>query len=88
VEGTDLNSLTPFRRFCNGLHHARKEFNENVDEMLAFAEVMALKQNCVELDENGVFYVSAAGTIDEVIPVMHAQLDRLKRIREERNNPH
>jgi hypothetical protein len=83
-----MNSLSPFRRFCNGLHQIRKETNEQIDEILSFAEVMALKQNCVELDENGVFYVSSAGTIDEVIPVMHAQLERLQRIREERNRQH
>lgn len=81
-----MNAMTPFRRFCNGLKHIRAEYNENIDEMLAFAEVMALKQNCVELDENGTFYVTSAGTIDEVIPIMRSQLERLERIRKERES--
>lgn len=80
--------LTPFRRFCNGLHQARADFNEQVDEMIAFAEVMALKQNCLELDENGTFYITAAGSVEDVISVMQAQLERLRRIKQEKDQRH
>lgn len=73
--------MTPFRRFTNGLHQVRSDFNEQLDEMLAFAEVMAMKQNCVELDENGFFYVTAAGTLDEIIPTMQQQMQKLERIK-------
>lgn len=83
MEGPD--ALTPFQRFCNGLKHIRSEFNESLDEMLAFAEVMARKQNSVELDENGTFYVTAVGTLDEVIPMLHQQIYKLERIRFQRN---
>lgn len=82
------DALTPFRRFTNGLRHVKSEFLENIDEMLAFAEVMAMKQNCIELDDNGVFYVSAAGPVDDVISVLYQQIERLERIRNQRNNPH
>lgn len=80
------SALTPFRRFTNGLHHVKAEFLENIDEMLAFAEVMALKQNCIELDNDGVFYVSAAGTLEEVIPVMYHQIERLERIKKQKED--
>jgi hypothetical protein len=80
--------VTPFQRFCNGLHSVRADFNESLDEMLAFAEIMARKQNSVELDENGFFYVTAAGPLDEIIPVMHKQLEKLERIKKQRDNQH
>lgn len=74
-----MNNLTPFRRFCNGLHHIRNEFNENLDEMLVLAEVMALKANSIEVDGD-TYYVTATGPLEEVIPVLHAQLEKLERI--------
>ena len=80
--------MTPFRRFCNGLHHIRQEFNEEISEMLAFAEVMAQKQNAIELDENGFFYSTAAGPLDEVIVTLHKQIDKLERIKKQRDNQH
>jgi hypothetical protein len=78
--------LTPFQRFTNGLHQIRQDINEQLNEMLAFSEVMARKQNCVELDENGFFYVTAAGPIEEIIPVMYQQLERLERIKRQKDN--
>jgi hypothetical protein len=80
--------VTPFRRFCNGLHQTRSDLNEQLDELLAFAEVMARKQNCVELDENGFFYVTAAGPIEEIILTMYTQLEKLERIKRQKDNQH
>lgn len=77
--------MTPFKRFCNGLHHIRGSFNEEIDEMLAFAEVMARKQNAIELDEHGFFYVTASGPIEEIIPVMQQQIARLERIKKQKD---
>lgn len=80
--------MTPFQRFRNGLHHIRAEFNEELDEMLAFAEVMARKQNAIELDEHGFFYVTAAGPLEEIIPVVRQQVEKLERIKKQRDNQH
>jgi hypothetical protein len=83
-----IPKMSPFRRFTNGLHHIRQDFNEQLDEMLAFSEVMALKQNSVELDEDGMFYVSASGTLEEVIPIMYKQIEKLERIKKQKDNQH
>lgn len=56
--------------------------------MLAFAEVMAMKQNAIELDDNGLFYITATGTVEEIIPVMTMQLEKLKRIKDQKDNQH
>lgn len=73
--------MTPFHRFLNGLHSARNDFNVEMDELIAFAEVMARKQNSLELDDQGFFYVTASGPIEEVIPTLEKQLEKLERIK-------
>lgn len=73
--------MTPFQRFLNGLYQLRGDFNEELDEIISFAEVMAKKQTCVELDENGSFYVSASGPLEEVIPALQTQLKKLERLK-------
>jgi hypothetical protein len=80
------NRMTPFRRFTNGLHQIRSDFNEQLDEMLAFSEIMAMKQNAVELDENGFFYVTASGPIEEIIPIMYKQIEKLERIKKQKDS--
>lgn len=78
--------MTPFQRFLNGLNSIQLDFNEEMNELRAFAEVMARKHNTLELDENGFFYVSAAGPLEEVIPVVEKQLEKLERIKKSKDN--
>ncbi len=80
--------MTPFKRFCNGLHHVRAEFNEQLDEMLSFAEIMCNKQNTLDIDENGFFYVTAAGPLEEIIPTLRKQMEKLERIKQQKDNQH
>jgi hypothetical protein len=76
--------MTPLQQFVNGLRGARMEFNEAMDELLGFAEIMANKQNTLEMDENGMFYVTTSGPLEQVIPIMHKQLERLERIQKQK----
>ena len=76
--------MTPFQRFLNGLNAAQMDFNEVMTELRAFAEVMAKKQNTLDMDEDGCFYVTAAGRLEDIIPVVEGHLRKLKRINEER----
>jgi hypothetical protein len=80
--------MNPFERFCNGIKHVQHEFNGEMNEMLAFAEIMARKSNAVELDENGTFYVVATGSLEEVIPTLMKQLEKLQRIKNQKDNTH
>jgi hypothetical protein len=77
--------MTPFKQFTNGLYQVREDFNEAITEMLAFAEIMARKQNTLELDENGFFYVTCSGPIDEIIPETKKILERLERIKKQKD---
>lgn len=77
--------MNPYQQFVNGLRHVRAEFNENLEEMLVFAEVMARKANSIDRDENGLYYVTSCGNIDEIIPIMEQQIEKLKRL--QKDNP-
>jgi hypothetical protein len=76
------DKMTPFQRFRNGLHQIREDTNEVLEEALAFVEVMALKRNSIEFDD-GYIYVVASGSIDEVIPTLYEQIDRLERYKKQ-----
>lgn len=80
--------MNAFRRFCNGLHQARGDFNEILEELIAFSEIMSQKANTIELDDNGFFYVTSSGPLEEVIPTLRKQLVKLERIKEQRDNQH
>lgn len=80
-----MGLMSPFTRFLAGLHSIRADFDAEMEELLAFAEVMARKENTLELDENGSFYVSATGTLEEVIETLEKQLQKLKRIKQQKD---
>jgi type II secretory pathway component PulF len=75
-----------YRRFCTGIQHFRNEINDELDEMLTFAEVMARQQNMITVDENGIFFSTASGSLDEIIPTLTQQIEKLERIRRQRNH--
>jgi hypothetical protein len=75
--------VTPFQRLRNGLLQIRQDTNELLEEALAFTEVMAMKKNSIEVDDD-MFYVTAAGPLEEIIPVLYAQLERLERYQKQK----
>jgi hypothetical protein len=77
--------MTPFQKFLSGLQAAQLEFTETMDELRAFAEVMARKQNSIDLDEDGFFYVTATGPIEVIIPIIEKQLEKLERIKRQKD---
>jgi hypothetical protein len=77
---------SPFRQFRNGLDQVQQDVNEVLNEARAFAEVLAMKQNSIEFDENGYFFVTSAGSLEEVIGVMQKQLEKLQRIKTQKDN--
>lgn len=80
--------MNPFQQFVRGLAAAKLEYNETIDELLAFAEVLARKQNTLEMDENGFFYVTASGQIEEVIAALQLYSEKLQRIKKQKDSSH
>lgn len=83
--GKGIRLRTPFQKFLSGLEAAQLDVNETLTELRAFAEVMARKTNAIDFDEDGNFYVTAAGPIEKVIEVLSVQLEKLKRIEKDRS---
>lgn len=77
--------MTPYRQLRNGLQQLKHDSNELLDEAIAFAEVMAMKQNSIEQDNNGFYFVTASGSLEDVIPTMYKMLDRLERIKKQKD---
>lgn len=78
--------MSPFARFVAGLRAAKADFNESIDELTAFAEIMARKSNTLELDDDGMFYITASGTLEDIIATMENQLSKLKRIKHQKDH--
>ena len=78
--------MLPFQQFANGLKHVRNEINQELEELLVFSEVLARKNNTLEMDENGVFYSILSGSIEDMIAMMHKQLQKLERIKYQKDN--
>jgi hypothetical protein len=77
--------MTPFVRFLRGLEAAQVDMNEMMTELRAFAEIMAKKENSLEMDENGFFYLTASGPLEKIIPAVDALLLKLHRIKQQKD---
>lgn len=76
--------MTPFQKFLRGLQAAHTEHTEALEELIAFAEVMARKSNTLDLDEHGYFYSTASGPIEDILPTLEKHVSKLKRIQQEK----
>ena len=74
-----------FNRFTAGLQSIQKDMNEGLEELRAFSEVMARKDNTLEMDEDGFFYITACGPLEIIIPTVEKQLTKLKRIQKQKD---
>ena len=77
--------MSPFKSFAAGLFAAQKDIVEVLEELRGYAEIMSRKENSVEMDENGQFYVVATGDLDTIIPNLQKQLQKLERIKKLRD---
>ena len=55
------------------------------DELIAAADLVGQRPNYLTVDENGYYHLQASGNIDEVIKAVEQQLDRIKRIKAQRD---
>jgi hypothetical protein len=77
--------MMPMLKFLRGLQGAQLDFKETFEELIGFAEILANKRNTLELDEDGLFYSTATGNVDEMITILKDQLKKLERIKEQKD---
>ena len=73
--------MLPLIRFRDMLASYKEQLNEDMDELINAAEIIGSRPNYLTVDEHGFYHVQASGTIDQVLHALEKQLEKLNRIR-------
>ena len=76
--------MLPLIKFRDMLTTYKAQIVEDLDELINAAEIIGLRPNYLTVDEHGFYHVQASGTLDQVIQAMEKQLEKLNRIRAQR----
>ena len=76
--------MLPLIRFKQALESYKDQMIVDFNELIGAAEVLGVRPNYLAVDENNYYHVQASGTMDEVIAALEKQLEKLKRIKEQR----
>jgi len=68
------------------LANYKAQMDEDMNELINAAEIIGQRPNYLTVDENGYYHVQASGNIDEVIYALEKQLEKVKRIKQQREN--
>ena len=63
------------------LYGYKEQFIEDLNDLVNAAELIAQKENVLEMDEQGYFFVQATGKLEDIIPKLEDHIERLKRIK-------
>jgi len=77
--------MLPLTRFKEMLELYKAQTLEDFDELIGAAEVIGARPNYLTVDEQGYYHVQASGNIDEVIASLQKQLEKLQRIKAQRD---
>lgn len=77
--------MLPLTQFAEILQKYQEQMNEDFNELVTAAQVIGRRPNYLTLDENGYYHVQASGKIDEVINSVNDSLNRLLRIKRQRD---
>ena len=78
--------MLPLIRFRDMLANYKAQMDEDMNELINAAEIIGQRPNYLTVDENGYYHVQASGNIDEVIYALEKQLEKVKRIKQQREN--
>lgn len=74
--------MLPLARLTEYLKGYQAEFNQQFDELIQAAEIVAQKSNIIEREDNGQFIVQATGSLNQVIDTLESMLRKLYKIKE------
>lgn len=74
-------ATSPLTRFRDMLMLHKKQLDEDYEEIIMAAEIIASRPNYVLMDETGYYHVQSSGTLEEVVTSLHKQLEKLERIK-------
>jgi len=78
--------VLPLTKFSEILREYKRQMNEDYDELIAASDLIGGRPNYLTVDEHGFYHLQASGKIEEVIRATEDQLERLKRIKNQRDN--
>ncbi len=78
--------MLPLTRFKDMLDAYKNQMIEDFDELIGAAEIVGGRPNYLTVDEHGFYHVQASGTINEVLHALQKQLEKLTRIKQQRES--
>jgi hypothetical protein len=77
--------MLPLSNFSIMLRTYRDQMHEDYSELIAAADLIGGRPNYLTVDEHGYYHLQASGNIDEVIKAITDQLEKLKRIKAQKD---
>ena len=80
-----MTSMLPLTRFKTMLETYQQQINEDLGELVMAAELVGSRPNYILLDEEGYYHLQVSGKLDTVIDSMTKQLDKLCKIKHQKD---
>jgi hypothetical protein len=77
--------MLPLMKFSEMLTDLKTQIGQDMDEIIGAATLIGQRPNYLTVDELGYYHLQASGNIDEVVSAVSTQLERLKRIKEQKD---
>ena len=76
--------MLPLIRFQEMLLKCKEQMDEDLNELIGAAHIIGSRPNYLTVDEHGYYHVQASGKMDEVILALEKQVEKLQRIRQQK----
>ena len=77
--------ILPLIRFKEMLETYKEQMDTDMNELIGAAEIIGSRPNYLTVDEHGFYHVQASGSIDQVLDALNKQLEKLTRIKAQRD---
>ena len=77
--------MLPLTKFSEILKDTRDQMSNDFNELIAASDLIGQRPNYLTVDEHGFYHLQASGRIEEVLAAVEQQLERLKRIKKQRD---
>ncbi len=77
--------MLPLSKFGDMLKAYQAQMNEDMNELVNAAELIGGRPNYLVVDEHGYYHYQTSGTINEVLSSVEKMLEKLQRIKAQRD---
>jgi vacuolar-type H+-ATPase subunit D/Vma8 len=78
--------MLPLSKFKDVLINYQEQMVQDFNELIMAADLIGSRPNYLTVDEKGFYHVQASGTLDEAIKAMEQLLEKLNRIKKQKND--